>query len=183
MLSAGGREGSISIEEEMYILALTLTCHNAREGEIMRIGVIADTHGKVLPEVHDAFAGVSLILHAGDIGSDAVIAELETIARVIAVRGNVDSGLAPPLFPDTRRLTLEGVDIFLCHEPARAANLTPAPAVVICGHTHHARNEVVGDTRWFNPGSAGKPKVAGLYTVGILTLKDGHAEGEIIRLR
>ena len=74
----------------------------------MRIGVIADTHGKVLPEVHDAFAGVSLILHAGDIGGDAVLAELETIARVIAVRGNTDMDLAPPLFPDTRRLTLEG---------------------------------------------------------------------------
>jgi putative phosphoesterase len=75
----------------------------------MRIGVISDTHGKVLPEVFDAFKGVSLIFHAGDVGGDAVLAELETIARVIAVRGNVDVDLAPPLFPDTRRLTLEGV--------------------------------------------------------------------------
>lgn len=149
----------------------------------MRIGVISDTHGKVLPEVHDAFAGVSLILHAGDIGGDAVIAELETIARVVAVRGNVDIDLAPPLYPDTRRLTLDGVDIFLCHQPARAANVTPAPDVIICGHTHHARNEMVGDTLWFNPGAAGKPKVAGVYTVGILTLEAGTVTGEIINLR
>ncbi len=149
----------------------------------MRIGVIADTHGKVLPEVHDAFSGVSLILHAGDIGDEAVISELATIARVIAVRGNVDAGFAPPLYPDTRRLTLEGVDIFLCHEPARAANIIPPPDLVIHGHTHHPRNEQVGTTLWFNPGTAGKPKVAGRYTVGILVLEDGDVHGEIIPLR
>lgn len=149
----------------------------------MRIGVIADTHGHVLPEVHDALSGVSLILHAGDIGTDEVISELEIIARVIAVRGNVDVGFAPPLFPDTRRLTLEGVDIFLCHQPERAAHLSPAPAVVIHGHTHRERNEVIGDTLWFNPGTASKPKVAGRYTVGILTLDNGTARGEIVPLR
>ncbi len=44
---------------------------------MLHIGVIADTHGKVLPEVYAALAGVSLILHAGNIGGEAVIAELE----------------------------------------------------------------------------------------------------------
>lgn len=150
----------------------------------MRIGVIADTHGKVLPEVHEAFKGVALILHAGDIGTDDVVTELETIARVVAIRGNVDIGFEPPRFPDTRRLTLEGVDIFLCHQPDRAANLSPAPDLVIHGHTHYLRDEQVGETRWFNPGTAGKPKVAGLYTVGILTLEHGDiTEAEIIKLR
>ena len=149
----------------------------------MRIGVISDTHGKVLPEVRDAFKGVSLILHAGDVGGDEVIGELETIARVVAVRGNVDVDLAPPLFPDTRRFTLEGVDIFLCHQPEHAVNLSPAPQLIIHGHTHHARNEVLEGVRWFNPGSAGKPKKAGEYTVGILTLENGMARGEIIALR
>ncbi|HEY3380094.1 MAG TPA: metallophosphoesterase family protein [Armatimonadota bacterium] len=149
----------------------------------MRVGVIADTHGKLLPEVHDAFAGVSLIFHAGDIGDGTVIAELETIARVVAIRGNVDADLDPPAFPDTRRLTLEGVDIFLCHQPDRAALLTPPPTVVIHGHTHRARNERLGATLWFNPGTAGKPKVAGEYTVGILTLSGGTLEGEIVQLR
>jgi len=149
----------------------------------MRIGVISDTHGKVLPEVHKAFKGVSLILHAGDIGGDAVICELETIARVVAVRGNTDFDLHAPLFPDTRRLTLEGVDIFLCHEPARAAGITPRPDLIIHGHTHYPRNEDVNGTRWFNPGTAGKPKTAGVYTVGILTLDKGTITAEIVHLR
>lgn len=149
----------------------------------MRIGVISDTHGKLLPEVQDAFRGVSLILHAGDIGDDQVIVGLERIARVVAVRGNVDVGLAPPLFPDTRRMNLEEIDLFLCHEPARAAVLNPAPMVVVCGHTHRACCEEVDGTLWFNPGSAGKPKTAGQYTAGILILEAGTAAGEIVSLR
>ncbi|MHB9132868.1 MAG: metallophosphoesterase family protein [Armatimonadota bacterium] len=150
----------------------------------MRIGVIADTHGKVLPEVHQALAGVSLILHAGDIGGEEVIWELETIARVIAVRGNTDAGFGPPQFPDTRRLTLEGVDIFLCHEPARAAIVTPSPDVIIHGHTHQPKNVLIGETLWFNPGTASKPQFGrNDLTVGILTLDKGTVHGEIVPLR
>ncbi len=149
----------------------------------MRIGVIADTHGRVPAAVYDAFAGVVIILHAGDIGGEAVIAELETIARVVAVRGNTDIGFGPPLYPDTRRLTLEGVDLFLCHEPYRAEGLVPPPDVIIHGHTHKARNELINGVLWFNPGTAGKPQFdARAVTAGILTLKNGQAWGEIVEL-
>lgn len=149
----------------------------------MRVGVISDTHGRVPPGVHEAFAGVALILHAGDIGREDVIVELETIARVVAVRGNTDIGFHPPVYPDTRRFTLEGVDVFLCHEPYRAEGLTPPPGVVVHGHTHKARNDVIDGVRWFNPGTAGKPQFdARALTVGILTLENGRACGEIIEL-
>ncbi len=149
----------------------------------MRIGVIADTHGWVPPEVFTALAGVSLILHAGDIGGEKVIAELEAIARVVAVRGNTDGDLGPPRYPDTRRLTLAGVDLFLCHEPTRAAGLTPPPDVIIHGHTHQARNERVGETLWFNPGTAGKPQFnRRALSVGVLTLEDGRVTAEIVAL-
>lgn len=149
----------------------------------MRIGVISDTHGIVLPEVHQAFQGVSLIIHAGDIGGEAVIAELSIIARVVAIRGNVDIELTTPQYPDTRRFMLEGVDVFLCHQPKHARDITPLPNVIIYGHTHHALIEKKASTLWFNPGSAGKPKDPGAYTVGILTLHKGQASAEIHRLR
>lgn len=150
----------------------------------MRIGVIADTHGKVLSEVFDAFHGVSLILHAGDIGRDEVIIELEAIARVVAVRGNTDADLGAPWYPDTRRLMLDGVDIFLCHEPSRAANLAEMPDVIVYGHTHTAKNVCEGHTLWFNPGTASRPRFGNTaYTVGILTLAQGTATGEIIHIR
>lgn len=148
----------------------------------MRIGIIADTHGKVPHAVHAAFAGVHLILHAGDIGGERIIVELETIARVVAVRGNTDTDLGPQ-YPATRRLTLEGVTIFLCHEPFRAAALTPPADVIVYGHTHRARNERDGETLWFNPGTAGKPQFGHRdVTVGILTVADGMASGEIVAL-
>ena len=150
----------------------------------MRVGVIADTHGKVLPSVFTAFDGVSLILHAGDIGGEQVIMELETMARVIAVRGNTDRELAPPRFPDTRQLTLEGVTIFLCHEPFRAASLSPMPDVVIHGHTHQARQDITAHTLWFNPGSASKVRFGrDALSVGILLLQDGRVEAQMIPLR
>ena len=59
------------------------------------IGLISDTHGLVRPEVHAALSGVELILHAGDVGGDAILAELQTIAPVLAVYGNTD----PPGHP------------------------------------------------------------------------------------
>lgn len=149
----------------------------------MRVGVIADTHGHVPAEAFAAFAGVALILHAGDIGGEDVITELETMARVVAVRGNTDIGLNPPRYPATRRFTLEGVDIFLCHEPSRAEGLTPPPDVVIHGHTHVARNEMRHGVRWFNPGTASKPQFAAhARSVGILLLEAGEARAEIIEL-
>lgn len=150
---------------------------------MMRIGVIADTHGRVPAEVHDAFNGVALILHAGDIGGDAVLAELRTIARVVAVRGNTDSDLPAEQFPATRRLTLDGVDIFLCHEPFRAVNIEPLPDVIIHGHTHAVKNVREGHTLWINPGTAGKPQFGvSERTVAILTVGDGEPRAEIINI-
>ena len=56
------------------------------------IGVISDTHGLLRPEAIDALRGVSLILHAGDVGTPEILADLHKIAPVTAVRGNVDHG-------------------------------------------------------------------------------------------
>ena len=56
----------------------------------MKIGVVSDTHGLLRPEVARALAGVERILHLGDVGKASVLKELEKIAPVTAVRGNVD---------------------------------------------------------------------------------------------
>jgi hypothetical protein len=56
------------------------------------IGVISDTHGTLDRRVLRVFEGVDLLLHAGDIGSAAILTELEAIAPVVAVRGNTDHG-------------------------------------------------------------------------------------------
>jgi predicted phosphodiesterase len=57
----------------------------------IRIGVIADTHGRFDPVVRRHFKGVDYILHAGDIGDRSVIEQLEQIVPVTAVSGNIDN--------------------------------------------------------------------------------------------
>ncbi len=61
------------------------------------VGVISDTHGLLRPEVAAAFAGVSLILHAGDVGGPSLLEALAAIAPVEAVFGNVDDVHNPSL--------------------------------------------------------------------------------------
>jgi predicted phosphodiesterase len=61
------------------------------------VGLISDTHGLVRPGIADAFTGVSLILHAGDVGSRAVLDALSKIAPTAAVYGSVDDPQNPDL--------------------------------------------------------------------------------------
>ena len=147
----------------------------------MKIGVISDTHGWLDPGVLELFTGVSHILHAGDIGPDDVIAELETIAPVTAVVGNTDSS---PTFRPTEVVTLAGRKFLVHHivEPyALKAELQlqmarVRPDVVVFGHTHKAFCETSNGVLFFNPGSAGKPRFGRGRTAAIL-----HCEGKEIR--
>src|SRR5580658_1132440 len=58
----------------------------------LRVGVLADTHGLLRPEVLERLAGCDVLLHAGDVGDPEVLSQLTTVAPVWAVRGNVDGG-------------------------------------------------------------------------------------------
>lgn len=57
---------------------------------MLRIGLTSDTHGLLRPEALAALAGCDRIVHGGDIGDREIIAGLERIAPVNAVRGNND---------------------------------------------------------------------------------------------
>ena len=56
----------------------------------MLVGIISDTHSYIDPRAISLLQGVDHILHAGDIGSIDIIQELQNIAPVTPVRGNVD---------------------------------------------------------------------------------------------
>ena len=138
------------------------------------VGVIADTHGLLRPEVAAVFADVALILHAGDVGGPKVLESLAAIAPVEAVYGNVDDPHDPSLARE-RVVTLGGVTIHVSHghELGRpTAELMLARyrgEVMIFGHTHKAVvvQEASGRIA-LNPGAAGprrfdlKPSVARL---------------------
>ena len=72
---------------------------DAQAGKL--VGVISDTHGLLRPEVLKIFSGVDLIIHAGDIGTLETLAELQSLAPVVAVRGNNDTGPWAKKVPET----------------------------------------------------------------------------------
>jgi hypothetical protein len=143
----------------------------------MKIGVISDTHGFLDPRIFELFTGVSHILHAGDIGPDALIAELETIAPVTAVIGNTDTSST---FRLTEAIMLAGrkflvhhiVEPYALREELRARVARERPDVVVFGHTHKVFCETVNGVLFFNPGSAGKPRSGRGRTAAVL-----HCEG------
>jgi hypothetical protein len=74
----------------------------------VRLGILADTHGRLPSEVLDVFANVDLILHAGDVGEPAILATLEALAPVTAVYGNVDGGALRARLPRVAAVTVDG---------------------------------------------------------------------------
>src|ERR1035441_4172384 len=132
----------------------------------MKIGLISDTHGFLDPKVPEIFAGVSHILHAGDIGDDSIIVELEAIAPVTAVLGNTDSS---PTFRLTEVVALAQRKFFVHHivnphalkENLQLQVARERPDAVVFGHTHKAFCETIGGVLYLNPGYAGNPKCGG----------------------
>ncbi|HOU52912.1 MAG TPA: metallophosphoesterase family protein [Myxococcota bacterium] len=121
------------------------------------VGVLSDTHGLMRPEALDALRGASHILHAGDVGSPAVLAALREIAPVTAVRGNVDR--SPPLsgLPLWQASDLAGQSWLLIHR-REDLDLDPrvfGTGVVVFGHTHRFETWQQDGILWLNPGSAG----------------------------
>ena len=144
------------------------------------VGVISDTHGSVHPGVFRALQGVDLILHAGDIGPEDVIVELESIAPVTAVKGNCDY-LPVERFPVERVLDLSGVKVMLRHIPPADALDAAGVRVVVHGHTHLARNEEIQGTLFFNPGYGGRTRGV-TSSVGLLELGTGGVRARIVEL-
>ena len=153
----------------------------------MTIGVISDTHNFLDPKIHELFAGVDHILHAGDIGNTTVISELEEIAPVTAVYGNTDTGLP---FRETEVIEL-GTRKFLIHHIVNPHALgdrvkeriaRAQPHVVVFGHTHRTFCESIEGVLYFNPGSAGKPKFGLGRTVAVLHCDEKEIRHEFITL-
>jgi putative phosphoesterase len=141
----------------------------------MRIGIISDTHGKLHPKVFEVFSGVDHILHAGDIGDEAVLIELRAMAPVTAVAGNID-GFRCGDAGEEARVELGGLRLFLTHILDRPQRLRPEvkkalaenPAdVVVFGHSHLPHNEKRDGVWFFNPASAGPRRFDYPVSVGL----------------
>jgi len=156
----------------------------------MRLGIIADTHGLLRAEVFDRFAGVEHILHAGDIGDEAILEELGAVAPVTAVWGNTDGWEIRGRVPEIARVELGGARIVVIHgqqwgspNPARAAEGFPDADLVVFGHSHRAEIERVDAVLAVNPGSAGPVRFGVAPSVALATAESGVVDAKIVWLQ
>lgn len=150
----------------------------------MRIGLISDTHGLLRPEALAALQGCDHIVHAGDIGDAGILQALAVIAPVTAVRGNNDEGAWAQDLPETQRLTLAGVTLYVIHDIGTLP-IDPAAAgvqVVVYGHSHRPVVETRGGVLYVNPGSAGRRRFSLPIAVGELTLEPDGVSARILPL-
>jgi putative phosphoesterase len=151
----------------------------------LRIGVISDTHGLLRPEVAPALKGVDRILHLGDVGKPSILKDLEKIAPVTAIRGNVDREGECAKLPETDVVLIEGRYIYMLHD-LKTLHLDPAAgkfAAVLSGHTHVPNFFTKKGVLYFNPGSCGPRRFQLPVTVGLLTLEaKGELKAEVVSL-
>ena len=149
-----------------------------------RIGLISDTHGLLRPEAMAFLQGCEHIVHGGDIGDPRILEQLAALAPVTAVRGNNDRGAWAAAVPDTARLELEGLRLYVIHDLAELA-IDPAAEgvhVVVSGHSHRPKAEERGGIWYVNPGSAGPPRFRLPISAGELKLDGGIVTPRIVEL-
>ena len=148
------------------------------------VGIISDTHGLMRPAVLDVFKGVDLILHAGDIGSPDVLTALETLAPVIAVRGNNDKGDWAVRLQECQSTQVSGVSIYMLHDLKQldVSQVRGRFQVIVSGHSHKPRIDRREDGLYVNPGSAGPRRFNLPISVARLTIRNRKVSAELIPL-
>ena len=153
----------------------------------MQVVVLADTHAPrrwrvCPPRVAEHLRRADLILHAGDVCTAAVLAELADYAPVTAVLGNNDGrDVADWGAARTAEFDLEGLGVAMVHDSGAAAGrLTrmrrrfPRSDLVVFGHSHIPLDESGPGLRIFNPGSPTDRRRQPHGTLGVLQITDGR---------
>ncbi|MEA2589601.1 MAG: uncharacterized protein QOH66_2528 [Actinomycetota bacterium] len=158
----------------------------------MRVGVLSDTHipsraPGIPSRVAEAFEGVDLILHAGDVSVRAALDDLAALAPVHAVAGNIDDAALQAALPVQLRLDIGGVTVGMVHDSGpskgrreRMRRRFPGARVVVYGHSHMPVVEDRDGLMLLNPGSACDPRRAKVPTVAILEIAGGDVSAELV---
>ena len=160
----------------------------------MKVGVISDTHisgpRETLPdEIFEHFKGVDLILHAGDLVDMSVIDQLNGIAPVKAVYGNMDPMPVRQSLQKKELIEIEGHRIGLIHgsgppwglrERINGEFIEDDPEIIIYGHSHapetiKSRNGVL----YINPGSPTDGKSTRINSVVVMEITPEDVKAEI----
>ncbi|MFH0935475.1 MAG: metallophosphoesterase [Candidatus Omnitrophota bacterium] len=162
----------------------------------MKIGVISDTHiperAKCLPrQLLEAFHGVDMIIHAGDLADLKVLDELKEICpNVKAVWGNMDPQEVRDKLPERELIKIGKHTIGLMHGYGAPNNLLEClkssfkedkVGLIIFGHSHRAMNELINGIIFFNPGSPVDKIFSDYTSYGIIEIND-KIKAKIIRI-
>jgi uncharacterized protein len=116
-----------------------------------------------------------LILHVGDLTSASFLAELQTLAPVAAVHGNMDEPALRVALPKRLLVESEGMRIGLIHDAGPAAGRHERLRagfgqcdVIAYGHTHLPEATRVHETWILNPGSPTERRRAPGHTMIVL---------------
>jgi putative phosphoesterase len=161
----------------------------------MLVAVISDTHmprgGRRLPDACvERLRAADLILHAGDVVTEDVLAELEGLGPPVhAVHGNMDELALRERLPETRVVDVSGLSIAMTHDPGpragreeRLARRFPGCAAVVYGHTHEPQVSRAGETWILNPGSPTERRRAPSHTMLVLEVGRQRIEPQLVRL-
>ena len=114
-----------------------------------------------------------------------MLKDLEKIAPVTAIRGNVDREGPSSELPETEVTLIGGRYVYMLHD-LTTLHLDPAAgkfAAVLFGHTHVPNFYRRKGVLYFNPGSCGPRRFELPVTVGLLTVgEDGELEAKIVNL-
>lgn len=130
-----------------------------------------------------------LILHGGDFVALAALRELEALAPVEGVYGNMDEPALQAVFPERRVVEVEGVRIGMVHVPgvkagreSRLVTWFPGCDAVVYGHTHLPRVERHRGVWILNPGSPTERRRAPTRSMLVLDVVEGGLEARLIEL-
>ncbi len=161
--------------------------------EVIKIGVVSDTHGRPLPEQMLAdFKTVDLIVHAGDLCSIRDLETLSCIKEVKAVFGNMDGEDIRSQLPEDVVFRCGNYSFGVYHgggapkqllEKVRDHFKKKKLDAIIFGHSHEPMNEVVDGILFFNPGSPNDHFCASCCTYGVLDISEQGIQGRIIKVK
>jgi putative phosphoesterase len=148
------------------------------------IGLISDTHGLLRPQALSALQGSELIIHAGDVGTPEILEQMQRIAPVVAVRGNIDRDSWASVLPLSTVVETASGLIYVLHD-LHQLDLDPAVAgfpIVVSGHSHKPDKHEHAGVLYVNPGSAGPRRFRLPITVARLNLSRHPFDVEFIDL-
>lgn len=149
------------------------------------VGIISDTHGLLRPAAAEVLQGADIIAHAGDIGGAHIIKELELIAPVVAVRGNMDSGYWAYSLKQEEVFEAGGHAVYVIHD-LDGLSIDPGSTsvrAVLYGHSHRPLIRELAGIIYINPGSAGPRRFKLPVSVALLQIWGADLRARIIELK